>query len=483
VKAIVVYNSNPVAVAPDSAKVVAGFAREDLFTVVLEQFRTDTADYADYLLPATTQLEHWDIHTSYGHTDVLLNRPAVAPRGEARSNAWVFRELARRMGFEEPCFSDDDQALCRTAFAENAIDYAQMLTQGFTTVKLPEAPFAEGQFPTPSGRCEFFSARLEAMGMDGLPDHVPNWEPVGSSSEFPLAMISPPARNFLNSTFVNVTSLRAIEVEPLLEIHAADAAARGIEDGAMVRVFNGARRAPLPRRGLAPRAPGRGAWHGHLVAQVRRRRHQRQPAHQPAADRHRPRPHLLRLPRRSRTLVRALPVLTLAGALCLTGCADLGYYWQSARGHIGIMQAAKPVPEWLADPATSAPLKAKLELTQRIRRFAVGRTRPARQRQLQVVCRPAPPRGRVERGGRAAVFAHAQELVLPGGRLRGLSRLLQRGRGQGRSRGAARARPRSGRVPRARVLHARLDELGRRRSAALHLHRLSRGRARAHRVP
>jgi anaerobic selenocysteine-containing dehydrogenase len=260
VKAIVVYNSNPVAVAPESAKVAAGFAREDLFTVVLEQFRTDTADYADYLLPATTQLEHWDIHCSYGHTDVLLNRPAVAPRGEARSNAWVFRELARRMGFTEPCFTDSDETLCRTAFAENAIDFAQLLEQGFTSVKLPEAPFAEGGFPTPSGRCEFFSARLEAMGINAVPDHVPNWEPAGSSAEFPLAMISPPARNFLNSTFVNVKSLRAIEVEPLLEIHAADAAARGIEDGAMVRVFN--RRGEHRCRAEVSRRARQGVVHG-----------------------------------------------------------------------------------------------------------------------------------------------------------------------------------------------------------------------------
>jgi anaerobic selenocysteine-containing dehydrogenase len=179
IRALVVYNSNPVAVAPDSGKVVAGFARDDLFTVVLEQFQTDTADYADYLLPATTQLEHWDIHTSYGHTDVLLNRPAVAPR-QARSNAWVFRELARRMGFGEPCFSDDDEALCRAAFADGAIDRAQLYAQGFTSVRLAEAPFAEGRFPTPSGRCEFFSARLQAQGRDGLPGHVPNYEPVGS---------------------------------------------------------------------------------------------------------------------------------------------------------------------------------------------------------------------------------------------------------------------------------------------------------------
>jgi anaerobic selenocysteine-containing dehydrogenase len=264
VKAVVVYNSNPVAVAPESGKVAAGFAREDLFTVVLEQFRTDTADYADYLLPATVQIEHWDIHTSYGHTDVLLNRPAVAPRGEARSNAWVFRELARRMGFDEPCFSDDDEALCAAAFAPGAIDVAQLHRDGFTTLRLPDAPYAEGNFPTPSGRCEFFSERLAAQGMDGLPNHVPNHEAVGSSTQFPLAMISPPARNFLNSTFVNVTSLRAIEGEPLLEIHADDAAARGIADGAMVRVFNQRGehrcRAEVSRRARPGVVHGMGIW-------------------------------------------------------------------------------------------------------------------------------------------------------------------------------------------------------------------------------
>jgi len=264
IEAVIVYNSNPVAVAPESAKVAAGFARDDLFTVVMEQFQTDTADYADYLLPATTQLEHWDIHTSYGHTDVLLNRPAVAPRGQARSNAWVFRELARRMGFDEPCFADDDQALCRAAFAPGAVDVEQLQTQGFARLKLPDAPFADGGFPTPSGRCEFFSARLVAMGQDGLPDHLPNHEAAGSSPQFPLAMISPPARNFLNSTFVNVKSLRAIEVEPLLEIHADDAAVRGIADGAMVRVFNARGehrcRAEVSRRARPGVVHGMGIW-------------------------------------------------------------------------------------------------------------------------------------------------------------------------------------------------------------------------------
>ncbi|MFA7559049.1 MAG: molybdopterin-dependent oxidoreductase, partial [Hydrogenophaga sp.] len=237
IEALVVYNSNPVAVAPESAKVVRGFAREDLFTVVLEHFQTDTADYADLILPATTQLEHWDIHASYGHTDVLLNRPAIEPRGQARSNAAIFRALAARMGFDEPCFRDDDLTLCRTAFGDE-VDFDLLLAQGFATLDLPEAPFAEGGFPTPSGKCEFFSERLARQGLDGLPDHLPNHEPAGTDPRHPLAMISPPARNFLNSSFVNVKSLRDIEGEPLLEIHASDAEPRGIQDGRMVRVFN-----------------------------------------------------------------------------------------------------------------------------------------------------------------------------------------------------------------------------------------------------
>jgi anaerobic selenocysteine-containing dehydrogenase len=238
IEAVVVYNSNPVAVAPESAKVVRGFAREDLFTVVLEQFQTDTADHADYVLPATTQLEHWDIHAAYGHTDVLLNRPAIAPLGEARPNTAIFRALAARMGLADPCLQDDDETLSRQAFGD-AVDFDALLRDGFATLALPDAPFAQGNFPSPSGRCEFFSSRLVAQGLDGLPDHLPNHEAIGSSADYPLAMISPPARNFLNSSFVNVTSLRAIEGEQLLEIHPVDAAARGIEDGSTVRVFNG----------------------------------------------------------------------------------------------------------------------------------------------------------------------------------------------------------------------------------------------------
>jgi anaerobic selenocysteine-containing dehydrogenase len=237
VKALIVYNSNPVAIAPDSAKVVAGFAREDLFTVVLEHFQTDTADYADYILPATTQLEHWDVHSSYGHTDALLNRPAIAPLGQAKPNTEIFRELAARMGFSEPCFANSDEELCRQAYGDK-VDFEQLLDQGFATLPTPDAPFAQGGFPTPSGKCEFFSQRLADAGLDGLPDHVPNLEVAHSDSTYPLAMISPPARNFLNSSFVNVTSLRDSEVEPLLEMHPSDAASRQISNGDQVRVFN-----------------------------------------------------------------------------------------------------------------------------------------------------------------------------------------------------------------------------------------------------
>jgi anaerobic selenocysteine-containing dehydrogenase len=238
IEALIVYNSNPVAVAPDSAKVTQGFARDDLFTVVLEHFQTDTADYADYVLPATTQLEHWDVHSSYGHTDILLNRPSIAPLGEARPNSQIFRDLAQAMGYTDDAFGESDESLCRTAFGDK-VDFEALLRDGFAPLPVADAPFAHGGFPTPSGKCEFFSARLAARGEDGLPNHLANYEPAGADPRYPLAMISPPARNFLNSTFVNVKSLRDIEGEPLLEMHADDAAPRGIADGDIVRVFNG----------------------------------------------------------------------------------------------------------------------------------------------------------------------------------------------------------------------------------------------------
>jgi len=232
VEALVVYNSNPVAVAPQSQRVVQGFAREDLFTVVLEQFMTDTADHADIVLPATTQLEHLDVHMSYGHTYVMFNEPAIPPLGEAKPNAQIFRELGRRMGFTDPCFSDDDEQLARSAF--KGIDFGELRAAGWIRLPIPDAPFAAGNFPTANGK-----VRVDAPGL-GVPDYVAPREGAASllAERFPLAMISPPARHFLNSTFVNVTSLRSAEGEPLLEIHPSDAGARGITDGSLVRVFN-----------------------------------------------------------------------------------------------------------------------------------------------------------------------------------------------------------------------------------------------------
>lgn len=246
VEAVIVYNSNPVAVAPEGDKVRRGFARDDLFTVVLEHFQTDTADYADYLLPATTQLEHVDVHKSYGHRYWLANNAAVAPLGETKSNTRIFRELAAHMGFDDPCFRDSDDDLASQAIAPDArnggITWDTLHDCGWAKVPGAAALFAEGGFTTPSGKCEFWSQREADAGRDPLPSVLLPYECTESTPElaarFPLAMISPPARNFLNSTFVNVDSLRASEGEPLLLIHPDDAAARGIAEGQMVRTFN-----------------------------------------------------------------------------------------------------------------------------------------------------------------------------------------------------------------------------------------------------
>jgi anaerobic selenocysteine-containing dehydrogenase len=248
IDALIVYNSNPVAVAPQSREVVAGFARDDLFTVVLEHFRTDTADFADYVLPATTQLEHLDVVKPYGHFDIVANNPAIDPVGESLPNTEIFRRLAARMGFHEPCFADSDAQIAAVAFRRRgacaSYDWEVASRRGWQRLDLPApyAPFAQGNFPTPSGRCEFFSQRLADLGLDPLPGYVPPHEgPVSRpdlAQRHPLAMISPPARNFLNSTFVNVDSLRATEGEPWLDIHPHDAAARGITGGQFVQVFN-----------------------------------------------------------------------------------------------------------------------------------------------------------------------------------------------------------------------------------------------------
>ncbi|GJH09025.1 molybdopterin oxidoreductase family protein [Caballeronia novacaledonica] len=247
IEALIVYNSNPVAVAPDSAKVEAGFAREDLFTIVLEHFQTDTADYADLIFPATTQLEHLDVHKSYGHTHVMANLPAIQPVGEARPNTEIFRGLARAMDLTEPALFETDEQIASKAFRwdDRTLEgqsWDKLKASGWLKLDIAEAPLAEGAFRTPSGKCEFYSERLKLEGLDPLPDYLPPYESADGSPElaarYPLAMISPPARNFLNSSFVNIESLRAAEREPHLDIHPVDAEARGVVDGALVRIFN-----------------------------------------------------------------------------------------------------------------------------------------------------------------------------------------------------------------------------------------------------
>jgi len=249
IRALFVYNSNPVAVAPDSGKVVAGFAREDLFCVVHDVFLTDTADYADIVLPATTQLEHLDVHSSYGHLYALANNPAIAPLGEAKPNTEVFRLLAARMGFDEPCFAESDESMAANAFVAShprmaGIDWTTLKTQGWQRLNVPSpyAPFAEGNFPTPSGKCEFYSESLRRQGLDPLPTYTPPRESVVSdpalARRFPLAMLSPPARNALNSSFGGLPVFLETEKTPWLDIDAEDAAARGIGDRDKVRVYN-----------------------------------------------------------------------------------------------------------------------------------------------------------------------------------------------------------------------------------------------------
>jgi anaerobic selenocysteine-containing dehydrogenase len=239
VRAVVVYNSNPAAVAPNQQHVLAGFKRPDLFTVVLEHFQTDTADYADILLPATTQLEHLDVHRSYGHTYSMLNTPAITALGESKPNTEIFRLLATRMGFDEPCFKDTDEDLVQQALqGVKGVTLDGLEEKGWMALGITDAPFSHGNFPTPSGKCEFYSERLKDL--DPLPTYIPPREDRLSNPdlarEFPLSLISPPAHHFLNSTFVNLFAGK--EIEPTLEIHPVDAVSRSITDGLPVEIFN-----------------------------------------------------------------------------------------------------------------------------------------------------------------------------------------------------------------------------------------------------
>jgi anaerobic selenocysteine-containing dehydrogenase len=260
VKALFVYNSNPGAVAPNHNAVTRGLARPDLFTVVHEQFFTDTTDYADYILPATTFLEHTDVQGAYGHYFVQLSQQAIVPPGESRSNVWLFGQLAQRMGFEEPCFRDTEMDLVQQALAIGPdghstrpemqhITIGDLKQQGHIPLAFhrepelhPFQPYVSGTLPTPSGKIEFYSEALASQGLDPLPAFVP---PVESrfgdlAKRFPLEFLSRKADNYMNSTFANLDGHRKMEARTSqrLEMHPADAAARGIADGDPIRVWN-----------------------------------------------------------------------------------------------------------------------------------------------------------------------------------------------------------------------------------------------------
>ena len=245
VHALFVYDCNPAAVAPDQGAVVRGLAREDLFTVVLEHFQTDTADWADLVLPATTQLEHWDLVKPYGHLYLGLNQPAIAPVGESRSNAAIFRGIAAAIGFDEPCFASEDEAILREFIADQRdpalanITWERLVEQGFCRLDVPTPylPFAQGEFPTPSGRCEFYCERMAADGYDPLPNYEPG-DVERERGEATLHLISPPAHSFLNTSFVNIEKFAAREREPMLLVHPDDAAPRGVVEGCEVAVEN-----------------------------------------------------------------------------------------------------------------------------------------------------------------------------------------------------------------------------------------------------
>lgn len=279
VRAMFVYNSNPAAIAPDQTQVLRGMARADLFMVVHEQFFTDTADYADIVLPATTFLEHKEVQGAYGHYYVQLSNQAIEPVGEARSNVWVFSKLAKRMGFTEKCFEDTPDDLIAQALWQGKTQPAVL--DGISAETLVEAgghirlkfeaeakgevflPFADGGFATPSGKVEFYSESFAEKGLDPLPGFVAPKESRhgalykngsnGSGVKYPLEFLPRKADNYMNSTFANMPGHQKMEDGRIgtLEMHAEDAAARGIEDGDEVEIFNARGRIELTARVMA----------------------------------------------------------------------------------------------------------------------------------------------------------------------------------------------------------------------------------------
>ena len=231
VKALVVWNSNPAQIAPDQTKVLTGLARQDLFTVVLEQFMTDTAAQADVVLPATTQLEHLDVIFSWGHHYVTLSRPAIEPLGEAKPNTEVFRLLAARLGLDDPCFRDSDEELVEQvlATAPSHVKLDGLGERGWAKVDLGqgELPHAEGGFGTSDGK-------LHLHAVYEPPAEVADPE---LAARFPLALITPKTHLFLNSTFANQARQHGAQPKPFVVVHPDDAGPRGVSTRA--RVYNG----------------------------------------------------------------------------------------------------------------------------------------------------------------------------------------------------------------------------------------------------
>ncbi len=253
VMALFVYNSNPAVVAPNQNAVRRGLERDDLFTVVHEQFLTDTTDYADFVLPATTFLEHTDVQGAYGHYFVQLSKQAIEPLGEARSNVWLFSSLAQRMGFSEACFRDTPEEMIRQALAIGAdgrstnagmehITLEELEREGHMPLAFGLRPFTFGQVSTPSGKIEFYSETLAAAGLDGLPGFHPPVESRWSETakKYPLELLARKSDNYMNSTFANLPGHRKMESQTSqkLEIHPLDAESRGVGEGDRVRVSN-----------------------------------------------------------------------------------------------------------------------------------------------------------------------------------------------------------------------------------------------------
>ncbi|MGA8199453.1 MAG: molybdopterin-dependent oxidoreductase [Candidatus Sulfotelmatobacter sp.] len=260
-KALLVYGSNPAAVCPNHNEVVRGLKRPDLFTVVHEQFFTDTTDYADIVLPATTFFEHKDLQAAYGHYYLQMSDQAIAPLGECRSNVDLFRSLAVRMGFTEECFSESTDEMIDGALASSnpwlqGITRERLQREGhirlnFATTESapnppraneasPFLPFAQGNFRTASGKAELYSEAMKALGLNPVAEFIPPAESRNGTgiAKYPLELLARKADNFLNSTFSNLPSIQQMEDTDLLEINSADARARDIVDGSTVRVYN-----------------------------------------------------------------------------------------------------------------------------------------------------------------------------------------------------------------------------------------------------